>query len=69
MRLERKAGANHSGFVVTVRNFDFYLSSVEIHERLKAGMGWDEMDVSLLFRVLKYHTDCYVKNGFEVLKK
>ena len=30
------------------------------------GMRWG---VSLLFRVLKYHTDCYVKNGFEVFKK
>lgn len=25
--------------------------------------------MSVLFRVLKYHTDCYVKNGFEVFKK
>lgn len=32
-------------------------------------MGWNEINVSLLFRVLKYHTDCYVKNGFEVFKK
>lgn len=30
------------------------------------GMRWG---VSLLLRVLKYHTDSYVKNDFEVFKK
>lgn len=37
----------------------------------KAGIdwvGWDGVE-SLLFTVLKYHTDCYVKKGFKGFKK
>lgn len=35
-------------------------------KQIQYGMRWG---VSLLLRVLKYHTDSYVKNDFEVLTK
>lgn len=37
--------------------------------KLPANTVWDEMRCVLTARVLKYHTDSYVKNDFEVFTK